>query len=99
MVNELQVESPIFNFIFLHYLPYRMDSDIPAPYGRTVAIKPAEMTEIESFESWIKNKNQKVLVAIADLDNCNETTNRWKYVKELQKYIAVDIYGNCGNPM
>ncbi|KAA0202650.1 hypothetical protein HAZT_HAZT005733 [Hyalella azteca] len=28
--------------------------------------------------------------------NCGDPNNRYKYVAELQKYLAVDVYGECG---
>ena len=30
------------------------------------------------------------------VSNCHGNNARQKYAKELQKYITVDIYGNCG---
>ncbi|KAF2903743.1 hypothetical protein ILUMI_02451 [Ignelater luminosus] len=96
--NLTQIKNKLKNYngIFNWTMSYRMDSEIPVPRGRTVPVKPGEPTEIESFDTWNKNKNQNVLIAIADL-NCNESDKHWKYVKELKKYIAVVIYGRCGD--
>ena len=30
------------------------------------------------------------------VSNCQASNNRMKYVRELKKYIQVDIYGSCG---
>lgn len=68
-----------------------MDSDIPVPYGRTViSTQPKPYHE----HLW-KNKKRDVLVTILG-SNCGSKNKRWEYVKELQKYIKVDVYGACG---
>lgn len=68
-----------------------MDSDIPVPYGRTVALPEPLETNRKPWE----NKRRDVLVAIMG-SNCGSNNHRWKYVKELQKHLNVDIYGKCG---
>lgn len=72
-----------------------MDSDIPVPYGRTVALRVGEEVQEQDFDTWNANKSQDVLVAIMG-SNCGGRNHRWKYVKELEKYIPVDKYGGCG---
>lgn len=68
-----------------------MDSDIPVPYGRTVTLqKPLDYRE----KPW-HGKRRDVLVAIMG-SNCGGQNHRWNYVKEMQKYINIDVYGNCG---
>ncbi|KAF2900599.1 hypothetical protein ILUMI_05584 [Ignelater luminosus] len=89
--NVLKNYDGLFNWS----MSYRMDCDIPVPYGRTVALKMEEAAEEENFDTWNANKSQDVFVAIMG-SNCGGRNNRWKYVKELQKYIQVDIYGHCG---
>lgn len=42
------------------------------------------------------NKRRDVLIAILG-SNCGGKNKRWDYVKELQKYIKVDVYGGCGS--
>lgn len=72
-----------------------MDSDIPAPYGRTTVLPSTEATNSLFVENWIRNKRKDVLVAIMG-SNCGSQNHRWEYVKELQKHIPVDVYGACG---
>ena len=67
-----------------------MDSDIPVPYGRTVPKK----YPLNNLDLAI-NKRRDVLVAILG-SNCDGDNNRWRYVKELQKHLRVDVYGGCG---
>lgn len=69
-----------------------MDSDIPVPYGRTIALK---QPKINLKPPW-KDKKRDILVATMG-SNCGSKNRRWEYIKELQKYIQVDIYGHCGN--
>ncbi|EFA08198.2 Glycoprotein 3-alpha-L-fucosyltransferase A-like Protein [Tribolium castaneum] len=77
-----------YNGAFNWSMTYRMDSDIPVPYGRTV-LRKTPITD----ESILKRRD--VLVAIMG-SNCGGNNKRWDYVKELQKHIAVDTYGGCG---
>ncbi|KAJ8943262.1 hypothetical protein NQ318_017279 [Aromia moschata] len=79
-----------FDGIFNWSMTYRMDSDIPVPYGRTVLKKHPEQSITVSL-----NKRRDVLVTILG-SNCGGVNHRWNYIKELQKYIKVDIYGKCG---
>lgn len=44
------------------------------------------------------NKTRDVLVAIM-MSNCEEQNERLKYVTRLQKYIDVDVYGDCGTTL
>ncbi|XP_060521798.1 4-galactosyl-N-acetylglucosaminide 3-alpha-L-fucosyltransferase FUT6-like [Cylas formicarius] len=79
-----------FDGLFNWSMTYRMDSDIPVPYGRTALKEP--------FDSQVEvrlDKRRDVLVAILG-SNCQGTNHRWKYVAELQKHIQVDVYGGCG---
>lgn len=69
-----------------------MDSDIPVPYGRTILRHHAQQY---LHPPW-KHKKRNVLVAILG-SNCGSKNKRWEYVKELQKYIKVDVYGGCGS--
>ncbi|XP_044272624.1 alpha-(1,3)-fucosyltransferase 7-like [Tribolium madens] len=78
-----------YNGVFNWSMTYRMDADIPVPYGRTILRK----TPIEQ-DSILKRRD--VLVAIMG-SNCGGTNKRWEYVKELQKHIVVDTYGGCGS--
>ncbi|KAI4475889.1 hypothetical protein M0804_014020 [Polistes exclamans] len=42
----------------------------------------------------IANKNKEIAWLVS---NCQAKSGRWNYVKELSKYINVDIYGYCGD--
>ena len=56
---------------------------------------------------WAENKNfnidsnifgQKSKMVTAVISNCHDKSGRLKYIKEMQKYIDVDVFGNCGKP-
>ncbi|XP_042855623.1 glycoprotein 3-alpha-L-fucosyltransferase A-like isoform X2 [Penaeus japonicus] len=80
-----------YNGYFNWSMTYRMDSDIPVPYGRTIKLSEGERPKdaVDYFSAKPKT------VAIMG-SNCGGRNNRWKYVKELQKYLKVDAYGKCG---
>ncbi|RZC40759.1 glycoprotein 3-alpha-L-fucosyltransferase A-like, partial [Asbolus verrucosus] len=78
-----------YNGVFNWSMTYRMDSDIPVPYGRTILRKTPPTEDLTII------KRKDVLVAILG-SNCGGKNKRWDYVKELKKHIPVDTYGGCG---
>ncbi|KAK7113411.1 alpha-(1,3)-fucosyltransferase C-like [Littorina saxatilis] len=78
--------------VFNWTMTYRRDSDIFVPYGklslRTEAALPAR-----NFTQLALNKTKPVAWFVS---NCVTQSAREAYVKELSKYIQVDVYGKCG---
>ncbi|XP_045624133.1 glycoprotein 3-alpha-L-fucosyltransferase A [Procambarus clarkii] len=81
-----------YNGYFNWSMSYRMDSDVPVPYGRTVEMSPDEAASYQ-YVDYFKQKN-KTLALMGS--NCGGQNNRYKYVNELKKYIELDLYGGCG---
>ena len=102
------LESPIhlrtlgntMNDKFNWTMMYRLDSDIPLTYGKVTKKSTAKLsarmvktsTETKNMTAIKKKKLISWMVS-----NCHTPSKREKYVRELQKYINVDIYGACGN--
>ncbi|KAF2883569.1 hypothetical protein ILUMI_22633 [Ignelater luminosus] len=86
---------PCFDGFFNWSMTYRMDSDIPMPYGRTIALKKEEKHKKFNFEEWNKSKRQDVLLVNVN-SFCRAANSRWEYIDQLQKYITVHRYGACG---
>ena len=72
---------------------YRIDSDFPHFY------------ETSSEMEWNLNKNfnssrdfysDKSHFAAAIISNCKDSSKRIEYIKNMQNYVSVDIYGKCG---
>ncbi|XP_064086233.1 3-galactosyl-N-acetylglucosaminide 4-alpha-L-fucosyltransferase FUT3-like isoform X2 [Macrobrachium nipponense] len=80
-----------YNGIFNWSMSYRMNSDVPVPYGRTVKMSGEEASNYEKVDYF----NIKAKLAAAMMSNCNGENNRTAYVKQLQKYIEIDVYGPC----
>ncbi len=85
-------------------MTYRLDSDIPFIYGR-ITPKESAPTSPEQMTNLIKQatdqktlnraKNKLKLVAWM-VSHCTTDGRREEYVKQMQKYINIDIYGDCG---
>ncbi len=101
---------PYYNMSqFINYfnwtMTYRMDSDIRLLYGRFIANENAPITPEDvsrcrekARNATIKSSIQKKTKAVAWMvTHCNTHSQREKYIKELGKYIEIDIYGPCGN--
>nr|XP_027220927.1 alpha-(1,3)-fucosyltransferase 7-like [Penaeus vannamei]XP_027220929.1 alpha-(1,3)-fucosyltransferase 7-like [Penaeus vannamei]XP_027220930.1 alpha-(1,3)-fucosyltransferase 7-like [Penaeus vannamei]XP_027220931.1 alpha-(1,3)-fucosyltransferase 7-like [Penaeus vannamei] len=80
-----------YNGYFNWSMNYRMDSDIPVPYGRT--LKLAEGERPNNTIDYFSTKSK--LAAIMG-SNCGGQNGRWEYVYELEKHLELDTYGGCG---
>lgn len=80
--------SSSLNGIFNWTMSYRQNSEIYIPYGKYSPLEPGEKVKDvdlaykDLFVAWMAS-------------NCRET-ERNGYVGELQKFIPVDVFGNCG---
>ncbi|CAM1313690.1 FUT4 (predicted) [Pycnogonum litorale] len=76
------------NGLFNWTMTYRQDSDIPRRYGYlTVANENPKR-----YKNFAKGKSKLVVWFVS---NCKSSSKRISYVKELKKYISVDIMGKC----
>lgn len=72
-------------------MTYRMDSEVPAPYGRLMRLN-------QRIQNW-KPKidfGQKTGQIAWIVSNCHTLSKREKLVDQLKKYIQIDVYGACG---
>ncbi len=90
-----------FNWI----MSYRMNSDVRLLYGRIEpgptapkTLKEAQNlidgTRLPTAKNYAKNKTRPVAWMVS---RCNTHNLRETYVRQLSKFIPVDIYGGCGN--
>jgi hypothetical protein len=70
-------------------MSYRHDSDIFVPYGKILKCNK-NFIKIK-YKFHLKNKSIAWIVS-----NCDTESKRELYVKELQKYIDVHVFGKCG---
>jgi alpha-1,3-fucosyltransferase len=86
-------------------MTYRMDADIRFLYGRIIPKEnaprtPEEISYLRKIarprlpSDTVSNKTKSVAWMVS---HCKTHGQRETYVKELSKYIDVDIYGGCGN--
>ncbi|XP_053974792.1 alpha-(1,3)-fucosyltransferase fut-5-like [Hylaeus volcanicus] len=86
-----------YNGFFNWSMTYRMDSDVPVPYGRTITRSYINSQDADFPKNYIKKSKTKVATVMAS--NCGGTNGRWDYVKELKSFLGkdLDIYGKCLN--
>ena len=73
---------------------YRRDSDIVAPYEKYIKHKlNSSHIQPPLSKNYAKGKTKKVAWFVS---NCVTPNARNKYVRQLSRYIQVDIYGKCG---
>ncbi|CAL1527928.1 unnamed protein product [Lymnaea stagnalis] len=84
----------VWNHAFNLTATYRTDSDIFLPYSR-LRFQPRPLKERPNY---IEIAQRKKKTAAWFVSNCETPSRRREYVRELQKYIDVDIYGACGQP-
>ncbi|CAF2880393.1 unnamed protein product [Rotaria sp. Silwood2] len=100
-LKESPMHSPILSpkqhgRLFNFTQTYRPDSDITATTLRNFFwLFNHKIYPNYDFKSILEmKKSGKILVAI--VSNCGGSSSRLDYIKELKKYISVDIYGKCG---
>ena len=74
-------------------ITYRQSSDIDIT-PKVVPIPVEEQSTAVSYVHHVLNKNRQVAWFVS---HCPAPSRRDEYVKELSKYIKVDIYGSCGS--
>ncbi|XP_011634119.1 alpha-(1,3)-fucosyltransferase 7-like [Pogonomyrmex barbatus] len=98
-------ESPFHTFLYGHQslsnydglfnwsMSYRMDSDVPVPYGRTIRVSNNISTK--SWRTILKASKTKLAAIMGS--NCGSRNGRWVYVKALKSSLRgdLDILGRC----
>ena len=72
-------------------MTYRYDSDIVIPYGK-IANRTSLSMPYNQYPP--ETKTSQIVWVVS---HCHTLSRREKYIAELQKYIEVDVYGDCGN--
>ena len=78
-----------YNGLFNWTMTIKSDSDFVLVYG-------AIQTKREDTDVFDSNLAGRDKMAIAVISNCYQP--RMDYIRELQKHIAVDVFGRCGRP-
>uniref|UniRef100_A0A2P2HYD0 Fucosyltransferase n=2 Tax=Hirondellea gigas TaxID=1518452 RepID=A0A2P2HYD0_9CRUS len=84
----------VYNGIFNWTMTYRLDSDIPRPYGIIQYNKQGQ--NLSKFRQWNRTASGKGKIAAWFVSNCNTVSAREFLVQSIQKYMDVDVYGRCG---
>lgn len=69
---------------------YELDSDFGGIYGHVVWNKNKKFSPNKDYTIGKEN------LVFAVISNCNAVSKRKAYLNELENYIDVDVYGNCG---
>ncbi|KAL6435225.1 hypothetical protein ACFW04_005357 [Cataglyphis niger] len=101
-------ESPLHTFLhgkqrlsdydglFNWSMSYRMDSDVPVPYGRTVRISDdVSNKNVRHWDAIVRTTKIKLVAVMGS--NCGDHNGRWFYVKTLKSLLGdnLDILGKC----
>ncbi|XP_064487414.1 alpha-(1,3)-fucosyltransferase C-like [Ornithodoros turicata] len=87
-----QIKLDRMKSVFNWTMTYRADSDISVAYGVLKRRQNRKAMALASKRLW-KEKNK---TAVWVVSNCASNSGREGFVKELQRYIDIDIYGRCG---
>ena len=94
------IESPVHSEQFAPSLKinwtatYRSDSVIPTPYAKFVAFTNTSKLPFKTVRNFADRKTRLAAVLIS---NCYAKNERIGYIRHLQKFARVDIYGKCGD--
>ncbi|XP_076058074.1 alpha-(1,3)-fucosyltransferase C-like isoform X2 [Oratosquilla oratoria] len=93
------VESPVhlfadlkpYNNLFNWTMTYRLDSDVPLPYGRVNHLRVPLPKSRRNYAS------TKTKLAAWFVSNCKTDGFREMLVLKLKQYVTVDVFGECGS--
>ncbi|GFS05963.1 alpha-(1,3)-fucosyltransferase C-like [Elysia marginata] len=91
--EEYQNYAPWKSVFNLTY-NFRVDSDIFAPNNHLAWRHRGELLSDEEYLQIALRKTKPVAWWVS---NCHTQSKRESYVKEMRKYIPVDVYGKCGS--
>lgn len=74
---------------------YQRDSDIPVYRGRHFVLSERKLAELTQNNVTFHEKKSKLLAWF--VSRCMSFSQREIYVRQLRKYVPVDIYGECGS--
>ncbi|XP_071126370.1 alpha-(1,3)-fucosyltransferase C-like [Mytilus edulis] len=81
------------NMSFNWTMSYRQDSDIVVAYGDSIELTGNLQSNFKS-NTPIFEKKTKLIASV--IGNCYDDARRYKKIKELQKIVSIDQYGECG---
>ena len=87
--NQPSIHAKIVNWT----ATYRLDATIVTPYEKFVHFDNFTSLPERPSRNYALGKTKKVAWFVS---NCGDANGRLEYAKVLQRYIPVDIYGNCG---
>ncbi|GFT46529.1 glycoprotein 3-alpha-L-fucosyltransferase A [Nephila pilipes] len=87
-ISQLHNLNNLFNWT----MSYRNNSDVVAKYGFTMP--SSGFLKNKTFDDVMTKKSKGVVWFASD---CVTDSRREDYVKEMKKYIDVDVYGKCGD--
>ena len=80
-----------WEYIFNWTMSFRTDSDIFYPYGR-IKKRTEESSLAKNYTDIFKQKKYGIIWFVS---NCNTSSKREDFAKELSKYIDIDVVGKC----
>lgn len=96
-------KTSVYDDVFNWTMTYRMNSDVPVPYGRTIKKKTLESLQYHSQVSkafWKANvMSSKTKLLVAMISHCSGKNRRINYIKKLKSLLQdhLDIIGHCMN--
>ena len=81
-----------FEYVFNWTMSFRQDSDIFYPYGRIM--QRTGTPPAKNYSDIFKRKKKGIVWFVS---HCRTKSKREAYAEELNKYIDLDIVGNCGS--
>jgi alpha-1,3-fucosyltransferase len=88
---------PEYNSYFNLSSTYSLQSDFPNFYRNGFDQRFVWRTN-GSFNKSFDYSEGKKMVAYAIISNCEDKSERMNYIKELKRYVSVNVFGSCGQP-
>ncbi|KAK7067935.1 Fucosyltransferase, N-terminal, partial [Halocaridina rubra] len=94
VVDDQNVNLGRLGGVFNWTMTYKRDSDVVVPYGRVIP-KPSVGSSVQGRDYWSEKDSTKTAAWM--VSHCGTESRREWFVKELVKYMRVDVFGRCGH--
>lgn len=96
LLYEAPMNTPDFsqyNGVFNQTSTYRLDSD----YSCNKDVFEWTDAKLNKQRFKVPEAVDKSGISVAMISNCGASTRRLEYIREMQKYTRVDVFGGCGD--
>lgn len=92
--TTLWYPSPMLDGLFNWTMTYQRNADIATTYSTSCRWKRKDKV-VRKRRKYLKDRRKEAYVVTS---NCHTASKRMEFIREMQRYMQVDVFGGCGAP-